>query len=223
MEAFWTRFNPIYEDVYKLCFEESVIGDIVTITSQLSFLFEQSDPSMDRIYNPALGGGVLLDIGIYALSWPVGLLNHNRKLEFPEISSQATLSNTGVDVNTAVVLKYGKDKIGIANCSAFYENQNNHVVIYGTRGRIEVDLAYKPTRYWLYDGAGKLIKEKKIDQYGNGMYFEADHVGECLAKGLIESDWYTLEDTLTMAKILETVRKQNNIVYPDNIESTEMW
>lgn len=229
MEAYWTRYNPVYQDVYKYLFtdnragDESSIGDIKRIVTDLSYVFDEADPQMNRIYNPALGGGVLLDIGIYALYWVLGFIGKpGKKLAFPQINASAALADTGVDISTAAVLKFENGKLGVSSCSGYFTNEAHRVLINGTKGSVEVDDSCRPNEYWIYDENHKLVTHKAYTYDGKGMFFEADHVALCLAKGLKESPLHTMDDALLMSNVLDTIRDQINNRYPDNIESTDI-
>lgn len=229
MEAYWTRYNPVYKDVYKYLFtdnrtaDESSIGKIKRIVTDLSYFFDEADPLMNRIYNPALGGGALLDIGIYALYWVLGFIGKpDESLAFPKITASAALADTGVDISTAAILKYAKGKIGVSSCSGYFTNKAHKVLINGTQGSVEVDDSCRPNEYWIYDKDHKLLSHKSYTYDGEGMFFEADHVAHCLAKGLKESPLHTMDDAILMSKVLDTIRDQVNNKYPESIESTEI-
>ncbi|VEU23658.1 DEKNAAC104933 [Brettanomyces naardenensis] len=224
MEAYWTKFLPVYREVYDLLFshDKSPIGEIKRVVSDLSFTFPRDDPGMERIYDPSLGGGVTLDIGIYSMYWPLGFLDKDCQLTFPDIAASANMADTGVDISTAVILKYNENNtLGIATCSGFFDNHSHGVVINGTKGRIEVDDSCVPSEYWVYDEKNEPLIHKRFNYNGRGMFFEADHVADCLARGLKESPLHTLSHTIRMAKILDTVRKQVGTIYPESLESTE--
>ncbi|ODV85796.1 hypothetical protein CANARDRAFT_27885 [[Candida] arabinofermentans NRRL YB-2248] len=224
MEAFWTKYNPVMKDLTKICFEDKTIGDIKRVHSDLSFFFDQKDPMMNRIFNHSLGGGTVLDIGIYALNWQMNFLDHvNYDPDYlPEVKSFFNFANTGVDISNAIILRFGDDRLGVATCSGFFDNPGPAVVIQGTKGRAVVNDSCRPTSYSLYGSDGKLISEKTYEYDGHAMFFEGDHVALCLMKGMLESDVHTLSHTLKIAKILDAVRAENGLVYPDEIESTQL-
>lgn len=173
---------------------------------------------MERIYNPKLGGGALLDIGIYSLYWILGFLDRDSKSKFPEVKASAIRTDTGVDINTVVCVKYGDDSIGIATSSGQFPDQHEDTTLSGTKGYIKVNSCLRPTEFWAYDYSNRLLLHKKYNFKGQGMYFEADHVGECISKGLIESPIHQLKHTIRMAQVLDESRRQIKTIYPEDIE-----
>lgn len=219
MEAYWTKFTPVYRDVYDYIFGDSEIGPVKRVVADLSFTFLRDDPGMERIYNPALGGGVTPDIGIYSLYWVLGFLDKDAKNKYPEITSQANLADTGVDISMASVLKYD-GTLGVATCSGYFTNKAHQVVINCTKGRVEVDDSCEPNEYWIYNADNELIKHRQYKFDGRGMFFEADHVASCLSSGLLESPLHSADHTLRMMQVIDTIHKQCNVVYPAGIQKT---
>ncbi|QPG73048.1 hypothetical protein FOA43_000352 [Brettanomyces nanus] len=221
MEAYWTKFNPVYREICDYLFgsKECDIGTIERVISDLSMVFPRNDPGMERIYKPELGGGVIMDIGIYALYWALGFLDKDNKQAIPQITSFAHNADTGVDISTAAILKYGNGTLAVSTCSGIVKNEGHDVLINCTKGRVIVDQASHPTEYWIYDNENKQLVHKKFEFDGEAMYFEADHVAECLSKGLTESPLHTMAHAARMSKILDTIRKQVGNVYSETLES----
>ncbi|MCB0060928.1 MAG: Gfo/Idh/MocA family oxidoreductase [Caldilineaceae bacterium] len=136
MEAMWMRFLPAVQEARRLV-QANAIGDIQMIQASLGFLMEY-DPS-HRAFNRDLGGGALLDLGVYPLSL---IIQH---LGIPDsITSHAHLGETGVDEQAAVILGYADGKLGILNTSLRTYNANDALFM-GSAGQIHLHAPlYRP-------------------------------------------------------------------------------
>jgi len=207
MEAFWTKFIPQFEKVVSLI-QSGAIGEIKLI--QADFGFKASTPPAPRLYEPHLGGGALLDIGIYPVFLAISLLGR-------PVDIFATMKPfpTGVDQQIAIVLKFATG--ALANLSATFEAVTPvEATISGSEGCIRMtNRFHNPT------GNVALMKNfEPIDigpihrEEGHGYQFEARHVGECLRKKLIESPVMRHADTLLLMETLDRIRTVCGIHYP---------
>lgn len=223
-EAMWTRHIPAVREVQRLIHEEKVLGRITRVFSDLSVPFAL-DPK-HRIYNPDLGGGALLDVGIYALTWQLlTLYQHPENARaHPEFTSTFTKSPlTGVDDSTVVIGNYPRlGAQGIATTSLHAKTSSVYsVLIQGEKGDIRVPpMPMNPERFFL-DLKGQESKEIEISMNGsNGMGFEADAAARCLRDGKKETELCTLEgDSLVVMKIMDEVRQKGDFRYPEKWEA----
>lgn len=136
MEAMWMRFLPAVREARRLV-RENAIGDIQMIQANLGFLMEY-DPA-HRAFNLALGGGALLDLGVYPLSLIVQYLGVPAS-----ITSHAHIGETGVDEQAAVILGYENGKMGILHTSLRTYNANDALIM-GSAGQIHLHAPlYRP-------------------------------------------------------------------------------
>ncbi|MBF2027627.1 MAG: Gfo/Idh/MocA family oxidoreductase [Oscillatoriales cyanobacterium C42_A2020_001] len=136
MEAMWMRFMPLIQQV-KQAIAQGAIGDVSMFTADFSVPTEFN--AKNRYYDPELGGGVLLDRGIYALSLAFQLLGKPS-----QIVSQATVGKTGVDEQAAMILSYPTGQLAILSAS-FRTYSPNEALIMGDRGRIRIhEPFYRP-------------------------------------------------------------------------------
>jgi len=136
MEAMWMRFIPIMREVQKLITAQA-IGDICMVNASLGFLVEY-DPA-HRAYNRALGGGALLDLGVYPLSLIVQLLGVPTS-----IRSHAVIGESGVDEQAAVILGFAGGEIATLSTSLRTFNANDAVIM-GSTGQIRIqEPLYRP-------------------------------------------------------------------------------
>jgi predicted dehydrogenase len=205
MEAMWSRFLPAMTRVRELV-AEGALGEVRLVQANFGF-HAPFDPS-SRLFNPALGGGTLLDIGIYPVSFAVMLLG------LPDaVSSQAHLGATGVDEQAGIVLRYADRRLAVLHTS-FQVTTSNEAEIVGTAGRLRVHPRFHQAEaLTLYrPGEPELSIEAPI--VGNGYRYEAEEVHRCLRAGKLESDLMPLDETLAIMHLLDQIRAQWGLRYP---------
>jgi len=205
MEAMWTRFFPVIIKVKELI-DNSEIGEINFCRGSFHVKFE-FDPT-HRVFNPVLGGGALLDIGVY----PISLSNYF--LGIPEsINGHCQKFETQVDFVNNIFISYSHNKHACVS-SGFNVDLPREFFIGGTKGFIKIhDLFFKPHEFTLQQ-EGKRTKHFQLAFESNGYVHMVRHVNECLRRGLTESPIMPHKDTLEVLKNLDTLRKDWNIVYP---------
>jgi len=210
MEALWTKFLPHYKKLQELL-QQKALGDIKSML--VNFGFKTSDKSPQRLFDPLLGGGTLLDIGIYNVFITMSVLGKPDTIE-----ATMTPSPTGVDEQIAVLFKY-KSGAMAQLFSSFTTNLPIQAEINGTKGCITLTTRfYEPSAtiqlYRQMPGEKEIIAVEK--EAGFGYHYEARHVNECLKKGLIESPVMTHADTLLLMEILDSIRNKARIEYPQD-------
>ena len=204
MEALWTRFNPSFVEVKKRI-DDGEIGEIKYINADFAF---RSDFSIDdRTLNINLGGGAILDIGIYPAFLCYSLLGIPKEILAKSIFHKTASS----DVQTSMIFHYGEAQ---AILYSSFESQSDMVArISGTKGQI-----YLNDR-WHHANGYKLIKngtEQEIENpvLGLGYSHEILECHDCLRKNSIESPNWSHQNSLDLISILEDVRKQVGLKYP---------
>jgi predicted dehydrogenase len=204
MEAMWTRFAPAMVELRRLL-ADGVLGDVRLLTADLGWRFDP-DPR-HRLYDPQLGGGALLDLGVYPVSLASMVLGNPSA-----VSAVATLAETGVDAQTAVLLRHPGDRLAVLSCS-MQAALPIHAAIVGSEARVEIRNWYNPGGFVLRrDGADP--ERFAFSRAGNGMEYEAAEVGRCLRAGALESAVMPLDETLTIMRTLDRVRAQIGLRYP---------
>jgi predicted dehydrogenase len=207
MEALWTVFLPTYTQI----FERINNGDIGTIISvKADFGFQMPFDPDSRLFNPSLGGGSLLDIGIYPLLLATLCLGYPE-----EIKALATLTELQVDDEIVAILKYKKK--GLAQIqSTIRANTRTEAFIFGENGSIWV-----PNR-WIDSQKFYVLKlDGQVDLIhspwkGFGYQFQILAVEKCLAKGLSESPLVPHSLSLQLMNQMDEIRKQTGIIYPED-------
>lgn len=204
MEAMWTRYLPLFVRLRELL-AEGMIGEVRMI--QADFGFRWNDLS-HRLFNPAYGGGALLELGVYPVSLASMILGSP-----VQIASLAHLGETGVDEQSAIVLKHSQGQLALLS-SAILTRSPNEAFLLGTRGQIKIHSPWwKATRLTLsQEDSDDVIIEPPFD--GNGYNYEAAEVMQCLRSGQCESSIMPLDETLSILQIMDHIRSQWGLRYP---------
>lgn len=206
MEAMWTRFNPVIEQVLEWV-EEGEIGTLSSVQANFNFL-APTDPG-HRLMNIELGGGALLDIGIY----PVFLAQlFFGKPDF--IQNQAVIGDTDVDLFEQILLGWESGQLASLEASLISCNPNR-AVLSGSNGYIEIDSEWfraKSCRIVNVDNTERAIE---FDFPGQGYQFEVDEVNRCLEEGLLQSPNYSWKDSLELIATLDEIRQDMGLYYPN--------
>lgn len=230
MEAVWTRFFPLVKELQKKVFEDKVIGRVHRVTSDLSIPFDVD--IKHRIKNPDLGGGALLDLGLYSLTWVFlfGYQDPANNKTAPKVTSSMLFSkDTHVDEFTTIIADFPESHVStVATCS--YSAKSNHAQvcrIEGDKGYVTVAWPpFRPTDYSITTYIDGFDGEKfstnsfhhEIPGNGHGMFWEADECARCLRDGKKESSVIPLTESLEMIKVMDQARAANGFKYPDALE-----
>lgn len=204
MEAMWTRFLPAWVRVREWL-AAGAIGRPRMMTADFGFRCAV-DPA-SRLFDPLLGGGSLLDVGVYPVAAAVLVLGRTPAA----ISAQMVIGTTGVDEQTALVLRYPDGALALLS-SAIRTTTPHEAVILGTEGSIRIPSFWNATTaVLLRDGEPPRRIEEPFT--ANGYEYEAIEVGRCLRAGLTESPVMPLDETLAIAAIMDEARGQAGLRY----------
>jgi predicted dehydrogenase len=208
MEALWSKFLPHYQKLMEMV-KTKTLGNMKSVL--INFGFVPQEPVSPRLYDPNLGGGSLLDIGIYNVFFALSVLGRP-----DEIEASITPSSTNVDEQCAILFKYKNGAFAQLFCS-FSSNLATEADISGDKGRIRLTTRfYEPSSVIEYYSeridSKKIIEVKK--ESGFGYFYEAQHVTDCLLQGLKESPVMKFSDTLELMETLDRIREKANIRYP---------
>lgn len=207
MEALWTRFLPAMEQALSWI-EIGKIGDIQGVKADFGFKPSNMDPS-GRLFNPALGGGALLDIGIYPIF--LALLVMGKPAE---ITAKAKLGPTGVDEEVILLTNHGANRFGQLHAS-IRNDTKTEAFIYGSTGVIHLHTRWHETTSLAWIPHGGVPEMVHVDNQGWGYRWEAQEVERCVTQGLLESPKWSLEQSLQLMEIMDEVRRQIGLNYPD--------
>jgi len=202
MEAMWTRYLPVMNKVRQWLAEKR-IGEVRMVTADFGFRSEIKPEG--RLFNPALAGGGLLDVGVYTIALAQMIYGRAPK----SIQATAEIIEPGIDAQTAVILGYDHGELALLS-SAVRTNTPQEARILGTEGNIHIPDFWHATTATL-SANGCLPAKTKSEA---GYHFEAIEVGYCLRTGKQESALMPWEESLTIARIMDAVRQQIGLVYP---------
>ncbi|HTJ93636.1 MAG TPA: Gfo/Idh/MocA family oxidoreductase [Pararobbsia sp.] len=204
MEGLWTRFIPAVVHA-KALVDSGAIGTPKMVQADFGAVFNVDDSH--RAMDPALAGGALLDIGIYPISVATFFLG-----PVEDVQASAAIGHTGVDEQIAVSMRHRGGGLSLSGATMLAASPFD-AVITGTTGRIRLNGELsRPRSLTLTRGDSEEHIELPYD--GNGFQFQADHVGECLRAGKLESDLLPLDHTLATMKVLDTARERIGLRYP---------
>lgn len=208
MEAFWTRFQPSFLKVLDII-RTGELGALKMVRSDFAFNAEYNPEK--RLYNVALGGGSLLDIGIYPIFMAMMTLGKPS-----EIKTLARFCPTGAEESIMMSFAYPGGEIA-SLVSSFAAHSSTQTEFSFENGFVRLNRRfYTPTSltYWKNWENEQVITFEKSAGFGYDL--EAAHVMECLDKGMIESDWMPLSRSSDLMEIMDSVRADAGIVFPEH-------
>lgn len=204
MEALWSRFMPVLQRARELV-SSGAIGTVTGVRADFGFVAPLLTDR--RLFNKALGGGALLDIGIYPLFWSYLMLG------MPEsVKASAVFGQTGVDEQCGMVLTYPTGELAILD-STLQTKTPCEAFVHGTNGQIRVHSRWHETTALTLERTGHDPETMTFPRETFGYDYEAAHVMQCLAEGRTESPVWSLTDSLNLMTLLDTVRAEAGIVY----------
>nr|WP_281254693.1 Gfo/Idh/MocA family oxidoreductase [Streptomyces aidingensis] len=206
MEAMWTLVHPVIRRVRELV-DQGAIGEVRSVQAEFGFAAEE-DPG-HRLFDPAAGGGALLDVGTY----PVWFAHH--LLGAPdEITAWSHPAKTGVDATTGMLLGYRGGAMAVLSCSVA-AHHGQRAAVHGTAGWIEIRSDfYRPPGFVLHRPGREPEEVPGPPAQGNGYGHQAREVMRCLRQGRTESELVPLDGTLAVMGTLDEVRRQIGLRYP---------
>lgn len=221
MEAAWTRFFPHTKEVLQLLHVEKRIGKIRRLFADFSLQVKANS----RLHNPSLGGGALLDLGFYPITWAeLVLSNHpdNAKAT-PKLNATVSLTPGGVDEFTNIVLTYEKlGAVAYLTTSLSAKTQSPFsVVIQGDKGELLLSGTPPNPRGYTLRVEGEEPVEKEATRAGNNLIWQADACARAIRDGHVGCAESPLEDTLAIVKIMDEVRRQGGLTFPSPLEDVK--
>lgn len=197
MEAMWTRFLPHIAST-RDWLETGALGEIVSVTADHGQWFAE-DPQF-RLFAPELGGGALLDLGIYPVSFASMVLGAPNR-----IVALSDPAFTGVDAQTSMLLGYESGAHAVLTCTLRARSPMRASIV-GTDARVEIDSRfYGPTGVTLLPRIGAPTRIESTHE-GHGLRHEAEEVARCLAAGERESPLMTLDETISIMHTMDAVQ-----------------
>jgi dihydrodiol dehydrogenase / D-xylose 1-dehydrogenase (NADP) len=222
MEAAWSRCFPLYKRVLEMV-EQGTLGEISMVEADFGFITEEK---VARLEEPDLGGGAILDIGVYTIA--LTSMVYGRR--FPDaLMALGSLNEKGVDNNVGILLKYG-NSLGVLCCS-FKGHARGEAFIVGSKGNIKIQRPFwSPEKIVITMNGQEPVEEKHaipelkwprehpdfefIFANGAGMQYEAREVHHCLHQGVLESPLIPHSESMIIQRIMDNLRTQLGVEYP---------
>lgn len=203
MEAIWTRFMPSYQKILELL-DEKTIGDIISIRADFGFLGELN--TENRLYNKKLGGGSLLDIGIYPIFLSLLVLGMPT-----EVNAMARMTTTEVDSFCAMLFNYENGAKAVLE-STFEVNTPTEAYIFGSKGSIKLHRRFHHTNtITLYTNDEETVFE--LPHAGIGYIHEIEDVNNCIHNGETENSKLPLAFSEQLMTIIDQVKAKIGLRY----------
>ncbi len=204
MEAFWTRFNPTFNEVLHKV-NIGFIGEVKYVNADFAMNISNYK---SRMLNMENGGGSLLDMGVYPVFLAYMLLGKPK-----DILAKANFADSGADIQTSMVFQY--DNAQAVLHSSFVAASNMTATISGSLGRINLHPVWHEAQS--YD----IIKNNNRVNYafptkGKGFTYEIEECHRCINLGMIESDQWSHQNSLDLIGMIDQIRAKIGLVYPDD-------
>jgi predicted dehydrogenase len=203
MEGLWSHFLPIWGNVERLV-KEKVIGEITSL--DLSLTFDGRQRGQKRLFSRELGGGALLDLGVYVLNFAFRMLGQP-----DDVKGQLEFFDHDVDVDDHIQLIYPHTKTKLDVSLMKQDPRDNW--IRGTHGSIYVKDFHRAQSYTLFDSDQKVIETVTIPHPCNGFEYQIQHVEEMIAEGKNESTVHPSVITMKILKMMDKLRKDHHFYW----------
>ena len=207
-EAIWTRYMPsrkIINDVLA----SGIIGKINTLTANLSYVIHDKQ----RITDPALAGGALLDIGVYGINF--ALMHFGD--DIARVESSVQLTDSGVDALETITLFYRDGRMAVLTHS-IYCRSDRKGIFHGDKGYAVVENINNPQSITVYDLNDQEIARYDVPEQINGYEYEFAEAVRCIEGGKGEPDSMPLEESIRVMEFMDSLRAKWGIVYPQEKE-----
>jgi predicted dehydrogenase len=205
MEAMWTRFFPLMTELRRLVYDGAIGEPHILATD---FGFRAGLNPEGRLFNPQLGGGALLDVGVYCVSMGSMVFG-----EANRVVSMANIGETGVDEQSAFVLGHQNGGLSVLY-TAIRTNTPQEAVLLGSEGSIRVHNRWWAPTTMTVQRRGRPPERLDFPHENNGYQFEASEVMRCLREGRRESEVMPLDESVTIIRTMAEIRAPWGLRYP---------
>ena len=207
-EAIWTRYMPSRKLIQQVL-ESGVIGTPSILTANLSYIIS----GKNRIVNPELAGGALLDVGVYGVNFAT--MHFGEEIE--RIESSVQLTDTGVDGMETIIIFYKNGRMAVLT-HGIYGRSDRKGIIYGDKGYMIVENINNPQSISVYDTADNLIEHYDMPEQISGYEYQFMEAIQCIQEGKTESISMPLADSVWVMELMDGLRQQWGVVYPQEKE-----
>lgn len=197
-EAIWTRYQPMRQMITDVI-NSGVIGKLQMLSANLCY----PNIALQRMYDPALAGGALLDLGVYVLNFADMFFGDDIK----SISSHCIKYTTGVDIQESITIEYNDGRIAVLWSSQLAKSDRQGIIS-GTDGFVIVENVNNPQSYAIYNQDYQLVKKVDCPPQNTGYEYQVDCCIRAINQGKIEPDEMPHADTLRIMRQMDALRKE---------------
>ncbi len=203
-EAIWTRYMPSAKIMMDII-NSGKIGQVNFVSANLGYNIKH----IDRLINPNLAGGALLDVGIYPLTFIAMVLG----MDIESFTTSCVKTETGVDGQNSVTLKYKNGAMAITHSSILSATEQNGIV-YGTKGYLVAENINNVDKICIYSEDRELLEEIKMPEQITGFEYEIRSSIKAIKECKIECDEISHSEILKMMELMDSIRNEWGIKYP---------
>ena len=205
-EAIWTRYMPFQRTVREIV-DGGAIGKPMILSAHLGYPVS----GKERIMRPELGGGALLDLGVYALNFAMMMFGN----DIADIVSSCTKADTGIDLQNSITLKYSDGRIADLHSTAVCASDRQGIVC-GDKGYIICDNINNMLKADLYDSNHSLVRTYRAPQQITGFEYQVQACIDAIAQGKVETPYMPHSETLKVMHIMDDLRQSWGVVFPND-------
>lgn len=206
-EAIWTRYQPMRQMITD-AINSGVIGKLQMLSANLCY----PNIALQRMYDPALAGGALLDLGVYVLNFADMFFGDDIK----SISSHCIKYPTGVDIQESITIEYNDGRIAVLWSSQLAKSDRQGIIS-GTDGFVIVENVNNPQSYAIYNQDYQLVKKVDCPPQITGYEYQVDCCIRAINQGKIEPDEMPHADTLRIMRQMDALRKEWGVKLCDEV------
>ncbi|MCI8300814.1 MAG: Gfo/Idh/MocA family oxidoreductase [Lachnospiraceae bacterium] len=203
-EAIWTRYMPSRQMIDEIL-ESGVLGTVTSLTANLGYVL----PHVERMQNPQLAGGALLDLGVYPINF--ALMAFHEKVK--EVHAAAVMSPKGVDWMNSITLSFEDGKMAVLH-SDMLAQTDRQGVISGDQGYLEVQNINNCEEIRVFDLERKMTARYQAPEQINGYEYEVLACIKAIEEGKVECPQMPHSETLRVMKLMDHIREQWGMVFP---------
>ncbi len=203
-EAIWTRYMPS-RSIIQQVLDSGVIGEVRALSANLCYAVAHRE----RLYDPKLAGGALLDVGVYGINF--ALMHFGTEIE--RIESSVQMTATGVDGMETISIFFKNGRMAVLTAGIFFRSDRQGI-FYGTKGYIVVKNINNPQVVTVYNDKDEILENISVPPQISGYEYEFRECVRALQAGRTETWSMPLSESVRVMEIMDSIRNQWGFVYP---------
>lgn len=203
-EAIWTRYMPSRRMINELV-DSGVIGEVTSLTANLGYVLDH----VERMQNPELAGGALLDLGVYPINFAM-MVFHS---EIKNVTSSAVMSPKGIDWMNSITLTFEDGKMAVLHSNMLAQTDREGV-INGSKGYIEIQNINNCEEIRVFNLDREITARYQVPEQINGYEYEVIACQKAIEAGRVECEEMPHSETLKVMKLMDEIRGQWGMKYP---------